>query len=73
MSKLTLSQVEAGIRALRDVESYIKAILNDDSRDWRAWNEVFATAADVMLQYSTELRNQLIRDQHAAAAPTDAA
>jgi hypothetical protein len=73
VEKLSLLEVENGIRELRDVKTYIDAVASDTSRDWHAWNEVFATATGVMLQYSTELRNQLIRDQQAAATPPDAA
>jgi hypothetical protein len=73
MAKLTLSEVENGIRALRDVETYLKAIMHDPGQDWHAWNEVGATCINVLLQQSTEQRNQMIREQNAAAVPTDAA
>jgi hypothetical protein len=78
MAKLTLREVEDGIRALRDVETYVKAISRDTGRNWRAWDEVFATAATMLLRYSTEQCNQLVREQvareqQAAVTPNDAA
>ena len=66
---MTLQDIEDGVAALKGVETYLNRILDDRSLGWNGWNEVLATAVNVMLQQSTELRKQL----EAAAVPDNAA
>jgi len=56
---LSLQDIEDGIAALKDVEKYLDRILDDRSLGWNGWNEVLATAVNVMLQQSTELHARL--------------
>src|SRR5262249_21691783 len=56
---LSLKGIEDGIAALKDVEKYLDRIRDDRSLGWKGWNEVLATAVNVMLQQSTELHARL--------------
>jgi hypothetical protein len=74
VAKLTLVEVENGIRALRDAQVYLHAIaVNPDQDFWQAWNETCSVAVDVVLQRSIELRNRMIGEQQNTALSDDAA
>ena len=66
---MTLQDIEDGVAALKGVETYLNRILDDHSLGWNGWNEVLATAVNVMLQQSTELHARLEK----ILAPDDAA
>ena len=65
---MTLQDIEDGVAALNGVETYLNRILDDRSLGWNGWNEVLATAVNVMLQQSTELHARLEK----ILAPDDA-
>ena len=56
---MTLQDIEDGVAALKGVETYLNRILDDRSLGWNGWDEVLATAVDVMLQRSAELHARL--------------
>ena len=66
---MTLQDIEEGIAALKGVETYLGRIMADRNLGWNGWDEVLATAVDVMLQQSTELHARLEK----ILAPDDAA
>jgi hypothetical protein len=52
MPEVTIENMQEGIMALLGVRAYLQHIMNDDKHEWNGWNEVLATAVDVMLKYS---------------------
>jgi hypothetical protein len=56
---LSLQDIEEGIEALKAVEEYLNRIRADRNLSWTGWDEVLATAVDVMLQRSTEQHTRL--------------
>jgi hypothetical protein len=69
VAKLTLAEIENGIRALRETQVYLHAIAVNPEHDfWQAWNETATCSIDVVLRRSIELRNRMI-----AATPGDEA
>jgi hypothetical protein len=57
---ITLPEIEAGISTLRAAKDFMCALAGDTSHEWLAWDEVGATALEVVLQRSIVLRNRLI-------------
>jgi hypothetical protein len=56
---LSLQDIEDGIAALKGVETYLGRIMADRNLGWNGWDEVLATAVNVMLQRSTEQHERL--------------
>jgi hypothetical protein len=71
MAKLTLEQIDKGIAALVGVDEYLTHIMDDETLDWCAWEEVLSTAASCVLKFSVEQRRRLVATAEEVSAQTE--